>query len=51
VTRPNIPLSRILGIPINLDHSWFLIFALLTWMLGSNYYPSEFKNWPPFLQN
>jgi hypothetical protein len=26
-------------------HSWFLIFALLTWMLGGSYYPAEFKNW------
>jgi Zn-dependent protease len=49
VTRQNIPLGRILGIPIGLDLSWFLIFALLTWMLGGSYYPAEFKNWPPLL--
>jgi Zn-dependent protease len=49
VTRQNLPLGRILGITIGLDYSWFLIFALLTWMLGSSYYPAEFKNWPPLL--
>jgi Zn-dependent protease len=49
VTRQNIPLGKILGIPIGLDLSWFLIFALLTWMLGGSYYPAEFKNWPPLL--
>jgi Zn-dependent protease len=49
MTRQNVPLGRILGIPISLDYSWFLIFALLTWMLGGSYYPAEFKNWPPFL--
>jgi Zn-dependent protease/CBS domain-containing protein len=49
MTRPNIPLGRILGIPIGLDYSWFLIFALLTWMLGGSYYPAEFKTWPPLL--
>jgi len=38
-----------MGIPIGLDYSWFLIFALLTWMLAGSYYPSEFKNWPPLL--
>ncbi|MBE0658587.1 MAG: site-2 protease family protein [Bryobacteraceae bacterium] len=38
-----------MGIPISLDYSWFLVFALLTWILGSSYYPSEFKNWPPLL--
>ena len=49
MTRPNVPLGRILGIPIGLDYSWFLIFALLTWMLASSYYPAEFKDWPPLL--
>lgn len=46
MTRHNIPLGRILGIPIGLDYSWFLVFALLTWMLGGSYYPAEFKDWP-----
>jgi Zn-dependent protease len=49
MTRHNIPLGRILGIPIGLDYSWFVIFALLTWMLGGSYYPAEFKDWPPLL--
>jgi Zn-dependent protease/CBS domain-containing protein len=26
-----------------------VIFALLTWMLASSYYPGEFKNWSPWL--
>jgi Zn-dependent protease len=46
MNRNTIPLGRILGIPIGLDYSWFLIFALLTWMLATNYYPVEFSNWP-----
>ena len=46
LTRANIPLGSILGIPIGLDYSWLLIFALLTWMLASSYYPAEFQNWP-----
>ena len=49
MTRHNIPLGRILGIPIGLDYSWFLIFGLLTWMLASSYYPAEFKTWPVLL--
>ena len=49
MTRHNIPIGRILGIPIALDYSWFLIFGLLTWMLAGSYYPVEFKNWPPLL--
>jgi hypothetical protein len=38
MTRHNIPLGRILGIPIGLDYSWFVIFALLTWMLADSYW-------------
>lgn len=41
--RHTIPIGRILGIPIDLDYSWFLIAALITWMLAVNYYPTEFK--------
>jgi Zn-dependent protease len=44
--RQNISLGRILGIPVGLDYSWFLIFALLTWTLAVGYYPAEFRNWP-----
>ena len=49
MTRHNIPLGRILGISIGLDYSWFVIFALLTWMLADSYFPAEFKNWPSLL--
>jgi Zn-dependent protease len=44
--RHNIPIGRIFGISIDLDYSWFLIAALLTWVLAVNYFPMEFKNWP-----
>lgn len=46
MNRSTISLGRILGIPIGLDFSWFLIFALLTWSLATSYFPAEFKNWP-----
>ncbi|MFC1586409.1 site-2 protease family protein [Fibrobacterota bacterium] len=38
-----------MGIPIGLDYSWFVVFALLTWMLAVSYYPAEFKDWPLLL--
>ena len=44
----HILLGKILGIPINLDYSWFLILVLLTWMLAESYFPQEFKNWTQF---
>jgi len=46
MNRHTIPIGRILGIPIGLDPSWFLIFVLLTWTLAASYFPTEFKNWP-----
>jgi Zn-dependent protease len=46
MNKNTIHLGRILGIPIGLDPSWFLIFILITWMLAASYFPSEFKNWP-----
>jgi Zn-dependent protease len=41
----NIRLVKVMGIPISLDPSWFLVFALITWILAVNYFPSEFGNW------
>ncbi len=49
MTRQTVPVARILGIPVGLDYSWFLIFALLTWMLAASYYPAEFHDWPRWL--
>lgn len=44
-----IRLGRILGIPVELDASWFLIFILLSWMFASNTYPAMFAEWPQTL--
>ncbi|HED06001.1 MAG TPA: hypothetical protein ENI61_04890, partial [Ignavibacteria bacterium] len=41
----HIPLGKILGIPVGLDYTWFLIFALLAWTLSTNYFPHAFKGW------
>ncbi len=45
----SIPLGRILGIPLGLDYSWFLVFALVTWSLGSSYFPEQYPGWSPGL--
>jgi hypothetical protein len=41
VIRQNVSSVRILGIPIGLDYSWYLMFAPVTWLLGGSYYPAE----------
>lgn len=45
MSRHTIPIGRVFGISIDLDYSWFLVAGLLTWVLATSYYPSEFKNW------
>ena len=41
-------LTRVFGIPIKLDMSWFIIFALLAWTLATSGFPSFFpaKDYP-----
>jgi Zn-dependent protease/CBS domain-containing protein len=46
MNKSAISLGKIMGIPIGLDYSWFLIFGLFTWSLATSYYPAQFKNWP-----
>lgn len=41
----SIPLGRILGIPIGLDYSWFLVFALVSWSLAGSYFPEQYPGW------
>lgn len=41
----SIHLGRIIGIPVGVDYSWFLVFVLFTWTFATGYYPAEFKNW------
>jgi Zn-dependent protease/predicted transcriptional regulator len=38
----NIKLGKIMGIPIGLHASWFLIFFLITWSLATGYLPQEY---------
>ncbi len=41
----SIRLVTVMGIPISLDPSWFLIFALITWVLAISYLPADFPRW------
>lgn len=40
----SIRIGRIWGIPIGLNFSWFLIFALITWSLAVGYLPDEYPS-------
>jgi Zn-dependent protease/predicted transcriptional regulator len=44
--QANVKLGSILGIPIGLHTSWFLIFGLVTWSLALGYFPDEYPELP-----
>jgi Zn-dependent protease len=37
-----VKLGKILGIPVGLHWTWFLIFVLVTWSLAQGYFPDEY---------
>jgi Zn-dependent protease len=43
--RGSLILGKILGIPIRLHISWFLVAALVTWTLAAGYFPQENPAW------
>ena len=43
--RGSFTLGKILGIPIRLHSSWFLVAALVAWSLASGYFPQEYPGW------
>jgi len=44
-----IPIGRFFGITVKLHWSWFIIFAWLTWMLATEFFPSfeDYQDWRP----
>lgn len=43
--RHTIPSGKLFGIKLELDYTWFLIVALLTWIMATAYYPAECPGW------
>jgi Zn-dependent protease len=43
--KQSVYIGRILGIPIGLDYTWFLIFILVTALLATSYFPLEYHGW------
>jgi Zn-dependent protease len=39
-------LGRIFGIEVRLDHSWWIVFALMTWSLAGHLFPMGYPGWP-----
>jgi Zn-dependent protease/CBS domain-containing protein len=46
LTGNSLRLGSVFGIEIKLDYSWFIVFILVTWSLGGQYFPSMYPGWP-----
>lgn len=38
-------IGRLFGISIRIDYTWFVVFALIVWTLGSHYFPRQYPLW------
>ncbi len=47
--RGSYVIGRIRGIDIEINFSWLLIFALMTFMLATSYFPQNYPDWGPTL--
>jgi len=45
VPQGGVPLGKYFGIPVRLHWSWFIIFVLVTWILGASYFPGTYPGW------
>jgi Zn-dependent protease/CBS domain-containing protein len=42
----SIQVARVLGIPVYVHFSWFVIFGLIAWTLATGYFPQHYPNLP-----
>ena len=43
--RSSLRLGKIFGIPIGINYTWFIVFALVTMSLATGYFPSRYNDW------
>ena len=43
--KSSLRLGKILGIPLGVHYTWFIIFALVTVSLATGYFPSRYSDW------
>ena len=42
-------IGKVFGISIRIDYTWFVVFALVSWSLGGNYFPGVYADWSPII--
>jgi Zn-dependent protease len=43
--KSSLRLGKIFGIPIGVNYTWFIVFALVTLSLATGYFPSRYSEW------
>ena len=43
--KSSLQIGKILGIPIGINYTWFIVFALVTLSLTTGYFPSRYAGW------
>lgn len=43
--KSSLQIGRVLGIPIGINYTWFIVFALVTLSLATGYFPSRYSDW------
>jgi Zn-dependent protease len=43
--KSSLRLGRVFGIPIGINYTWFIVFALVTLSLATGYFPSRYSDW------
>lgn len=43
--KSSLRLGKVLGIPIGVNYTWFIVFALVTLSLATGYFPSRYEGW------
>ncbi len=41
----SVRLGKVLGIPIAINYTWFIVFGLVTWSLAASYFPTLYAEW------
>src|SRR4029078_6087419 len=42
----SVQIVRVLGIPVFVHFSWFIVFGLIAWTLATGYFPERYPNLP-----
>jgi len=43
--KSSLRLGKVFGIPIGINYTWFIVFALVTFSLATGYFPSRYADW------